>query len=475
MLLGESRISLYAKAAVESGDRWTEGLLTRPTETYDEIRALAARGDRRARSVLERVPPPPPPPQTKVDSVVEDLGPALLAFSRGRVLLVPKSWLHDDRAASAAALGEYLRGRYPPGAPRPDVWDVVSYRAKIALKMLGGGPYDLALEAAVRSTKLWPILILLLGIDVTEVYGSLGSPVYVDHVVAGRLVVENLRVDEVDFERIRSLAEIHPHGGVGYARPMTKVDVELSGRRVRLAVDVPPAATPCFDARNLAAMSRLPLPRLVTLGTLSMEEAAFILQQLSGGTPVLVAGPTASGKTTLCNALLALSDPSWRIVSVEEVREIEDLREYGLLHHAYSISGARTDAVIALLHRNPDLVFLGEILNREHAEAFAFAADSGFRVLATTHASDRRGLLRKWRAWRLLEALDGTLIVLMRERRVLELGTISGGSWDRLDPAPSPEYETLLRSLLGASTNREAVDRLRGEAAWVRWARLGRG
>lgn len=467
MLLGESRIALYARAALEHGDRWIEGLAARPLETYDEIRAMAARGDRRARSVLERVPPPPASPKPKIDSVVEDLGPASLALSQGRTLLVPKSWLREGQAASAAALGEYLRGKYPSGAPRPDIWEVVSYRAKIALRMLGGGPYDLALEAAIRSTKLWPILVLLLGDDVTEIYGSLESPVYVDHIVAGRLVVENLRVDDIDFERIRSLVEIHPHGGVGYARPMAKVDVELSGRRIRLTVDVPPAATPCFDARNLAAMSRLPLPRLVALGTLSVEEAAFILEMLSVGTPVLVVGPTASGKTTLCNALLALSDPSWRIVSVEEVREIEDLREYGLLHHAYSLPGARTDAVIALLHRNPDLVFLGEILDREHARAFAFAADSGFRVLATTHAADRKGLVRKWRSWDLLDALDGALIVLMKERRVLELGTISEGSWERLDPTPGSNYLSILKSLHGASTNREAIDRLRREVVWV--------
>lgn len=457
MLLGEGRIREFAAAVSRLDDAWARLLAARPARTYDELRARSARGEREARRIVAAVPPPPRCPPVPDGRILEDLGPALLMQTgRQAGALVPKSWTRGgDAAASAAAAAELLRGRYPPDVLEAGLWRAVPYRSSLAAGM--GLDPDLALEAAVRSTKLWPIAILLMGSDVTEVYGSLGSRVYLDHIEAGRLVVENLILGETDFERIRSFVELHPHGSIGPHNPLAKVDLELPGGRVRLTVDVPPASTPGFDARNLSAMSRLPLPRLISLGTISEAQAARVLEALTGGTPVLVAGPTGSGKTTLCNALLVALGRGIRVLTVEEVREVEDLGEYGMLHHAYAIPGARTSAVMALLHRNPDVVFLGEILSSEHARAFEFAVDSGFRVLATTHASDWRGLMRKWSSWGLSQALEDAMIVFMRDKRVERVGTVTGGAWEEVEPEPGAAWLDLVRSLRGMRTNFEVA------------------
>ncbi len=457
MLLGEGRILEFAAAVSRLDNEWARLLAVRPVRTYDELRARSARGERGARRIVTSVPPPPRCPSVPSGRILEDLGPALLVkVDRHASAPVPKCWTRRrDSAASAAAAAEFLRGKYPPDVLEAGLWRTVSYRSSLAAGT--GLDPDLALEAAVRSTKLWPIVILLTGSDVTEVYGSLGSRVYLDHIEAGRLVIENLILDETDFERIKSFVELHPHGSIGPHNPLAKVDLELPGGRVRLTVDVPPASSPGFDARNLSAMSRLSLPRLISLGTISEAQAARVLEELAGGTPVLVAGPTGSGKTTLCNALLVALGRGVRVLSVEEVREVEDLGEYGMLHHAYAIPGARTSAVMALLHRNPDVVFLGEILNSEHARAFEFATDSGFRVLATTHASDWRGLLRKWSSWGLSQALEGAIVVFMRARRVEHVGTVTGGTWEEIEPGPSGAWLDLVRSLRGMRTNFEVA------------------
>ncbi len=461
MLLGESRILKFASSVSRLDGEVSRLLAVNPLRTYNELRARSARGDRGAREVIAEIPPPPRNPPAPVGRVLEDLGPALLIqVGPHSAEFVPKSWSGGEyAAASAAAAAELLRGRYPPDVLEAGLWRVVSFRHSLAAGM--GLDPDLALEAAVRSTKLWPIVLLLTGSDVTEVYGSLGSRVYLDHIQAGRLVVENMILDEADFERLRSFVELHPYGSIGPHSPMAKVDLELPQGRVRLTVDIPPASSPGFDARNLSAMSRLPLPRLIALGTISEAQAATVLEALAGGTPVLVAGPTGSGKTTLCNALLVALGRGVRILTVEEVREVEDLREYGILHHAYAIPGARTSAVMALLHRNPDVVFLGEILSQEHAAAFEFASDSGFRVLATTHASDRRGLARKWSSWGLIHALEGALVVFMRARRVEEMGTLVGGVWEEASISPGPGWVDLIRSMRGMRTNFEVAAAVR--------------
>ena len=464
----EARFRDYALAVLSSAPDMATDLFLRPYEEYDRLRGLAALGGRKERRIVDDVPYPPlRGPRTPDMYPIDDLGAALLAVRGKKAAFIPKSWYKGARAIILVlGLSEVLKGQYPEDIMDLEVWDVVEHRKGLVLdRMKSAGlraDEELALEASTRSTKVWPVLALLLARDLTELYGVLNSSVYVDHIEAGRLSVENLVLSNKEFEKIRTLAELHPYAGLSMTNPTVKVEIGLRGSLVRVAIDVPPIATPTFDARNLSALPRLALPRLVNLGTLSAKMAAQLVQLIRDETPMLIAGKTGVGKTTLANALLAYSDPSWRIISVEEVREIEDFSKYGLRHHAYAMPGERREAVTLFLHRNPDLVFMGEILTHEHARAFGLAKDSGFRILGTTHARDHLALQSKWTDWGVESALKGVHVIIMEYRRVAGLFTRKASDWVRMEPSPRPDCEKRLRMTLGSLHNEQVVGCFRG-------------
>lgn len=353
-----------------------------------------------------------------------------------------------------------LKGIYPTEySDQGDlIWRSIDLRYHKAMDILA--EYDieedresLALESAVRSTKLWPLMAMAMGEDVTEAYAHHGGTLYLDHVTLGRFPVANYTLTMDEIEKLATFVEADMNSGIDFSRPLNEVDLRLGEYNFRLALDLPPASLGAVDIRNLSALARLPLPRLFQLGTLSGYEAAQIIDHIMEGEPVLIFGRTGVGKTTLCNALMAALPRSLRIVSVEETREVEDLTRYGVHHAAYEVSG-KLDFIHFLLHRNPDLVFLGEIMNANSAEAFVMASLSGIKALATTHARDFRRLASKWASWG-IELPEGTLAVRMEDRRVAELRQWMGDGWDE---ARSPEVKWMdYVSRLEGTTNEEVA------------------
>jgi len=111
---------------------------------------------------------------------------------------------------------------------------------------------------------------------------------------------------------------------------------------------------------------------------------------------VMIAGVTASGKTTFLNALATLLNPNWKVVSIEDTREIT-LPQTGWkpLHTRYSQSGSLSvtlfDLVKLSLRERPDFVVLGEARGQE-VEALFQAAATGTGCMTTFHAPNTDGL-----------------------------------------------------------------------------------
>ena len=461
----------YVSAALNWIEEFSFDLFLDPYQTYDRARLMAAFGSKKHINFVKKVPYPPlKMPAAYFDEIIEDLGCALLASSGKRVLFIPKSWIQDPRSLVAViGLSKLMEGTYPDDSFSADLWDIIEFRKSQIKRILGSRSIlneDLILEAAVRSTKVWPILILATGYDVTEIYGVEGSPIYIDHVEAGRVEISNLTLNEREFEKIRTLVELHPYGALNLNQPTVKIEFTLKNSKIRLGVDIPPLSKPSFDARNLSALPRLPMPRLIALGTIKEDLAAYLIESMYERHPILIAGRTGVGKTTLANSILAYSARDWRIISIEEVREIEDFSEYGLKHHPYVFPGDRESVVTTFLHRNPDLVFLGEILTKEHARAFALAKESGFRVIATTHAKDPVSLERKWLRWEMEDALVGCLVLFMEFRVAEMLLKYEEGGWKEVNPRPSTRFLEMIRTTLGAKTNGELIERRKG-ASWI--------
>lgn len=123
---------------------------------------------------------------------------------------------------------------------------------------------------------------------------------------------------------------------------------------------------------------------LIRFRTISIYEAAYLWYVVENNSTMLVAGGTASGKTTLLNSLSSFIRPGQKIVS------IEDTHELNLLHENWIPAVSRqnfTDGQIgeitqfdllrAALRQRPDILIVGETRGRE--------AYTLFQAMATGH------------------------------------------------------------------------------------------
>lgn len=146
-----------------------------------------------------------------------------------------------------------------------------------------------------------------------------------------------------------------------------------------------------FDQyRGMGAVFRVIPPRAPTLDELEMPAAVRNLAGLRSGF-VLFTGPTGSGKSTTMAALIDSINQTRNahIITIEDPVEyihqrnkcLIDHREIG--QHAVSFS----DALIAALREDPDILLIGEMRDLETIHNAIRAAETGILVLATLHTN----------------------------------------------------------------------------------------
>ncbi len=139
------------------------------------------------------------------------------------------------------------------------------------------------------------------------------------------------------------------------------------------------------------------ITELIHLGTLTSDVAAFLWSLLELKGFVFIVGSSASGKTTILNSLASLMNPNWKVVTIEDVREL-NLENPGwkALHtRTGALSGfgkVGLDELVRLsLRERPDYVILGEARGEETGVLFQ-SASTGHGCMATFHATDEDAL-----------------------------------------------------------------------------------
>lgn len=140
---------------------------------------------------------------------------------------------------------------------------------------------------------------------------------------------------------------------------------------------------------------------LIRWKSITSEAAAYLSLCIEDGMNMFVSGETASGKTTLMNALTVFVAPNAKIVSIEDTAEVQVphpnwLRE--VVRKAKPGEGdsgvGMFDLLKAALRQRPELIIIGEIRGEEGLIAFQ-GMQTGHPVMATFHAASVQKLIQR--------------------------------------------------------------------------------
>ncbi|MFC1660937.1 ATPase, T2SS/T4P/T4SS family [Gemmatimonadota bacterium] len=162
---------------------------------------------------------------------------------------------------------------------------------------------------------------------------------------------------------------------------------------------------------------------------------------------LVITGPTGSGKTTtMYSALKEIATEDVNIMTVEDPVEYE-LPGLTQIQVESKQGVTFASALRAILRQDPDIIFLGEIRDEEAAEIAAQASLTGHLVLATVHANDAVGAIRRFMdlgldAATISETLRGALAQRLVRRVCPECAEPAAG-------ADLPEGERVLADRYG--------------------------
>ncbi len=210
---------------------------------------------------------------------------------------------------------------------------------------------------------------------------------------------------------------------------------------------------------------------------LSLLAAAYLWVMMDLKGFGLIIGSPSSGKTTLINAILTMSNPRWHYFTIEDALELK-LRHRQVSRHQTkmnssinsNVTGKNSYDIFALcklsLRFRPDFVVVGEVLGQE-AEGLFQVASSGSGCISSFHASDARHTLTRLEAPPINVSKTQTSLISyilhmswitrnkLRCRRILGI----------TEPIPKPNDEKLQKDLLNVFTYDVKKDMLLPETA----------
>jgi len=151
-------------------------------------------------------------------------------------------------------------------------------------------------------------------------------------------------------------------------------------------------------------------PRLIELYRRNLERSNGL---------ILVTGPTGSGKsTTLYSGLAGIIDGQRKIVTVEDPVEYEIP---GITQIQVNEPAGLTFASVlrSILRHDPDVVFIGEIRDRETAEIAVQASLTGHLVLSTIHTSSATGAIGRFLDMGVADYLLASSLVAISAQRLV--------------------------------------------------------
>ncbi|RME54053.1 CpaF family protein [Candidatus Woesearchaeota archaeon] len=262
----------------------------------------------------------------------------------------------------------------------PDLDDEVKgfLTSYLIAKSLGLGNIELLMD----DNKLEEIVI-----------NDAGDPVWVYHKVHGWLKTNIFVRDEEQIRHYASIIGRRVGRQITVLEPLLDAHLE-EGDRVNATLN--PISTK-GNTITIRRFSRDPwtITRFLKSNTISVDAAALIWMALHYEMSAIIAGGTASGKTSALNCFANFFPPNQRIVSIEDTRELQLPKFLHWVPMNTRLPNAEGkgevsmgDLLVNSLRMRPDRILVGEVRRSREAETLFEAIHTGHSVYATFHANN---------------------------------------------------------------------------------------
>ena len=241
---------------------------------------------------------------------------------------------------------------------------------------------------------------LILDTNIEDISCSGLGHIFVEHKIFGSLQ------SSIGFDANEELDKFVIQLAEGIKHPVTFrepcVDATLpDGSRINIVfgTDVSKRGSN-FSIRKFAD-NPLSVMDLIQFGALNYDMAAYLSFIMQEGMNVWISGETASGKTTVLNAITTFIPPDAKIVSIEDTPEVQ-VPHHNWIRGVTRGSAKGTDAsevsmfdlLKAALRQRPNMIIVGEIRGAEGAIAFQ-AMQTGHACMSTFHAASVSKLIQR--------------------------------------------------------------------------------
>jgi flagellar protein FlaI len=229
---------------------------------------------------------------------------------------------------------------------------------------------------------------------------GIDKPVYIYHRKYASVRTNIIFTDEEELDDFITRV-VHRQGKhVSIAHPI--VDLSLPGKH-RLAVSFGKETTPAGTSFTIRKFKEDPLTivDLIINETIDESIAAYLWMLMENKMSVMIVGPTGAGKTTALNATACLVRPDYKMISVEEVQEINLPQENWVSTIARTGFGGDSEGEVTLydliksaVRHRPALILVGEIRGEEAYVLFQALA-TGHGGICTMHADDVETVIKR--------------------------------------------------------------------------------
>ena len=246
---------------------------------------------------------------------------------------------------------------------------------------------------------------ILIGDEMLEeiANNSAKTPITVYHRVHGWLKTNMLPGDEEEILNYASQIGRKIGREITNLTPILDAHL-LSGDRVNATLSPISSEGNTITIRRFARKPWTIVDFIGKAHTMNSEMAATLWLAMQYELNILIAGGTASGKTSALNSMLALVPSYHRIISIEDVREIvlPKFLEWNwipLVTRSPNPEGlgevTMLDLMITSLRMRPDRIIVGEIRRKKEAEVLMEAIETGHSIYSTIHANSSYQVLRR--------------------------------------------------------------------------------